>query len=79
LRVDDLGLLLEAVRRGHGIGLTREHFARELLDSGEIVRLFDMQTATPPHAYYVVYEKQAAERPEVAAFLQWTQATFRSA
>jgi LysR family glycine cleavage system transcriptional activator len=77
LRVDDLGLLLEAVRRGHGIGLTREHFARELLDSGEIVRLFDMQTATPPHAYYVVYEKQAAERPEVAAFLQWAQASFR--
>jgi hypothetical protein len=37
-----------------------------------------MQTATPPHAYYVVYEKQAAERPEVAAFLQWTQETFRS-
>lgn len=79
IRVDDLGLLLEAVRHGHGIGLTREHFARELLDSGEIVRLFDMQTATPPHAYYVVYEKQVAERPEVAAFLQWTQATFRSA
>ena len=79
LRVDDLGLLLEAVRHGHGIGLTREHFARELLDSGEVVRLFDMQTATPPHAYYVVYEKQATERPEVVDFLQWMQTTFRSA
>ncbi len=79
LRVDDLGLLLEAVRHGHGIGLTREHFARELLDSGEVVRLFDMQTATPPHSYHVVYEKQATERPEVVAFLQWIQATFRSA
>lgn len=76
LRVDDLGLLLEAVRHGHGIGLTREHFARELLDSGEVVRLFDMQTATPPHAYYVVYEKQATERPEVDTFLQWMKATF---
>jgi DNA-binding transcriptional LysR family regulator len=76
LRVDDLGLLLEAVRHGHGIGLTREHFARELLDSGEIVRLFDMQTATPPHSYYVVYEKQANERPEVVTFLEWMQATF---
>jgi len=76
LRVDDLGLLLEAVRHGHGIGLTREHFARELLDSGEVVRLFDMQTATPPHAYYVVYEKQATERSEVDTFLQWMKATF---
>ncbi len=79
LRVDDLGLLLEAVRHGHGIGLTREHFARELLDSGEVVRLFDMQTATPPHVYYMVYEKQVTERPEVVAFLQWMQTTFRSA
>lgn len=79
LRVDDLGLLLEAVRRGHGLGLTREHFARELLDSGEIIRLLELQTATPPHAYYVVYEKQVMERPEVVALLQWMQDTFRSA
>lgn len=78
LRVDDLGLLLEAVRRGHGLGLTREHFARELLDSGEIVRLLELQTATPPHAYYAVYEKQATDRPEVVALLQWMQDTFRS-
>ena len=59
---DDLGLLLEMVKHGHGVGLTREHFARDKIDAGEIVRLFDMQTATPPHAYYVVYEKQVAER-----------------
>jgi DNA-binding transcriptional LysR family regulator len=65
LRVDDLGLLLEMVKHGHGVGLTREHFAREMLVRGEIVRLFDMKTATPPHAYYLVYEKQVTERPEV--------------
>lgn len=78
IRVDDLGLLLEMVKHGHGVGLTREHFAREKIDAGEIVRLFDMQTGSPPHAYYVVYEKQVTERPEVAAFLAWMQATFRN-
>ena len=61
-----------------GIGLTREHFARDMIAAGEVVRLLDMQTATPPHAYYAVYEKQVTERPEVVAFLQWMKATFRS-
>ena len=78
LRVDDLGLLLEMVKHGHGVGLSREHFAREMLARGEIVRLFDMKTATPPHAYYLVYEKQVTERPEVVTFLEWMQETFRN-
>jgi LysR family transcriptional regulator, glycine cleavage system transcriptional activator len=76
LRLDDLGLLLEAVRHGHGVGLTRRHFARELLDRGDIVQLFDVELATPPHAYYVVYEKPGSERPEVAACIDWLHATF---
>ena len=79
LRVDDLGLLLEMVKHGHGVGLTREHFARDMIASGEIVRLFDMKTATPPHAYYVVYEKQVTERPEVVTFLQWLHESFLNA
>ena len=79
LRFDDLGLLLEAVRHGHGVGLTRKHFAQTLISSGEIVHLFeDVQLKTPPHAYYVVYEKQVRERPEVAAFIDWMLATFRN-
>jgi len=78
IRVDDLGLLLEMVKYGHGVGLARSHFAREMLASGDIVRLFDERTGTPPHGYHVVYEKPVLERPEVAAFLQWVLATFSS-
>lgn len=78
VRVDDLGLLLEMVKHGHGVGLTREHFARDMIAAGEIVRLFDMQMASPPHSYFVVYEKQVSERPEVVAFLQWMQQIFRN-
>jgi DNA-binding transcriptional LysR family regulator len=76
--VDDLGLLLELIKHGHGVGLTREHFAREMIERGEIVRLFDLHQATPPHAYYVVYEKQVRDRPEVALFLDWIQEAFHS-
>lgn len=76
LRADDLGLLLETIRHGHGIGLTRLHFAQDMIERGEIVPLFDIQLTTPPHAYYMVYEKQMRERKEVALFIDWMQTTF---
>jgi DNA-binding transcriptional LysR family regulator len=78
LRVDDLGLLLEAIRHGYGIGLTRRHFAESALASGELVRLFDVELASPPHAYYLVYEKPAQERAEVRLFIDWMKAAFRN-
>jgi len=77
-RVDDLGLLLEAVRHGRGVALTRQHFAQDLIKSGEVVQLFDIRLTTPPHAYYMVYEEQVLERPEVAAFIVWMQETFQN-
>jgi DNA-binding transcriptional LysR family regulator len=64
------------VRHGHGVGLARAHFARELLASGELVRVFDVESIAPPHSYYVVYEKQVLDRPEVALLLQWMRDTF---
>jgi DNA-binding transcriptional LysR family regulator len=76
IRVDDLGLLLEMVKYGHGVGLTRQQFGREMLESGDVVRLFNEQTGTPPHGYHVVYEKAVLERPEVVSFLKWLQLTF---
>lgn len=79
LRVDDLGLLLEAVKHGHGVGLTRQHFAQDMIDKGEVVQLFDTRVATPPHAYYLVHEAQPSLRPEVQLFIDWMQTTFRQA
>ncbi len=76
LRVDDLGLLLEAVRHGHGVGLTRQHFAQQLVAKGEVLQLFDVVLRSPPHAYYISYEKQVSERPEVGLFIDWLRATF---
>ena len=76
LRVDDLGLLLEAVRLGQGVGLTRQHFAQEMIDKGEVIDLFDIRLASPPHAYYVVYEQGTRLRPEVQLFVDWLMATY---
>lgn len=76
LRADDLGLLLESIRYGYGVGLTRNIFAKSLLASGELVRLFDIEVATPPHAYYCVYEKSVIERAEVRQFVDWLLTQF---
>lgn len=78
LRIDDLGLLLEAVRHGYGIGLTRSHFARDMIEKGDLVPLFDVALATPQHAYYLVYERGVRERPEVDAMLNWMMARFNT-
>lgn len=77
LRLDDLGLLLEAVKYGHGVGLTRKHFVQNLLATGEVVHLFEnVMLKTPPHVYYLVYEQQMRNRTEVAVFLDWMLETF---
>lgn len=78
LRVDDLGLLLEAVKHGYGVGLTRKGFASDMLKSGDVVELFDVKVSSPPHAYYIVYERQMRERPEVKAMIEWLEQTFRN-
>ncbi|TDK65278.1 LysR substrate-binding domain-containing protein [Sapientia aquatica] len=74
LRIDDLGLLLDAVKLGHGVGLSRTHFAENMLRQGEVVRLFDVEVASPPHAYYLVHEPNI--RPEVALFIDWMKSSF---
>ena len=78
LRIDDLGLLLEAVRHGYGVALTRRHFASEMIARGDIVQLFDIALATPQHAYYLVYERGVRDRPEVDAMLNWMMARFNT-
>jgi len=76
VRIDDLGLLLEAVRLGQGVGLTRQHFAQEMIGRGEVVELFDIRLASPPHAYYVVYDQGTRLRPEVQLFVDWLLAAY---
>lgn len=77
LRFDDLGLLLEAVRHGYGVGLTRKHFVQDLIANDEIVQLFPgVELKTPPHAYYVAYEQHVRGRPEVDVFVDWLLDTF---
>jgi DNA-binding transcriptional LysR family regulator len=47
-----------------------------MIASGDIVPLFDLQLTTPQHAYYLVYERNVRERPEVNLLMDWMRTRF---
>jgi DNA-binding transcriptional LysR family regulator len=49
-----------------------------MIEKGEVVQLFDVRLATPPHAYYVVHDRKARQRPEVDAFVGWLLQAYRN-
>ena len=71
-RFVDLGMLLEAAVNAQGIALARKSLTHSWLDSGTLVRLFDVD-ARPESFYYLCHS--AARPPEgaCAAFALWLQ------
>jgi DNA-binding transcriptional LysR family regulator len=70
VQFNDIGLLMEAAIAGHGVALARRTIIAGWLDAGLLQRLFDTQ-AESPHAYWLVYDRDAVARPEVAGFVGW--------
>ncbi len=64
------GLMLNAAISGQGIALVRSALVSRDLETGRLVRLFDVATPSD-FALYAVYLPQAVERPEGASFLSW--------
>lgn len=62
--------MLEAVASNQGVALVRQAMARNWLASGQIVRLLDIESASP-HAYYIVQREQAPMKPEARHFVDW--------
>ena len=62
--------IISAAIAGHGVALGRSPLVRKALASGELVRPFKRAT-DPARAYFAILAKNAAGRPEVAAFLAW--------
>jgi LysR family glycine cleavage system transcriptional activator len=67
LLFNDAGLLLQAAADGQGVVLGRLMLAAEALNSGRLVRLFDIELPND-YSYWLVYSKSASERPDVTAF-----------
>jgi DNA-binding transcriptional LysR family regulator len=65
--------IIPAAVAGHGVALGRSPLVKDLMRSGELVAPFK-SSADPARAYFAIISKNAAGRPEVAAFLEWLKA-----
>ena len=69
-RFVDLGLLLESAVNLQGIALARKSLAHSWLDSGTLVRLFDIE-ARPESCYYLCHSASRPPEGAGAAFAVW--------
>ncbi|WP_027016213.1 LysR substrate-binding domain-containing protein [Comamonas composti] len=67
---NDIGLICDAAAAGMGIALIRHKLGAPWLESGALVRLFDLD-AHSPHAHYLCWKTGTMERWECAAFAEW--------
>ena len=67
----DLGILLEAAASGLGVALCTRRLAAHWTASGQLQPLFALGLASPSSYYALVEPQAAAQRAEVAAFLDW--------
>jgi LysR family transcriptional regulator, glycine cleavage system transcriptional activator len=68
--IDDTNVLIQAAIDGQGVALGSSRFVEDLLDSGRLIRPFDI-TLVNDFAYYVVYPEAHLKNPAVRAFKDW--------
>ena len=62
--------IIPAAVAGHGVALGRSPLVKDLIDSRQLVAPFK-NMADPARAYFVIVSRDAAQRPEVNAFVEW--------
>jgi LysR family glycine cleavage system transcriptional activator len=68
--IDDTNVLIQAAIDGQGIAIGSTTFVEDLLESGRLVKPFDV-TLVNEFAYYVVYPEAHLKNPAVRAFKEW--------
>ena len=66
----DSSILARAAVDGQGIALGRHSIVQSDIQSGQLLRLFDIAVPCPV-SYYLVYPQQALHKPQVKAFRAW--------
>ena len=67
---NDVGLLCDAATAGLGVAPVRLKLGTPWLDSGTLVRLFDLEILSP-HAHYLCWRTGTMDRWECQAFADW--------
>lgn len=62
--------LIEAVRRGMGVALTRRSLAQELLDTGALVQVTDIEI-DHPSSYFLVWPHRVRSAGKIERLLEW--------
>lgn len=68
--IDDTNVLIQAAIDGQGIALGSTTFVEDLLESGRLVKPFEV-TLVNEFAYFVVYPEKHLQNPAVRAFKEW--------
>ncbi len=68
--IDDTNVLIQAAIDGQGIALGSTAFVQDLLDSGRLVKPFDIELICE-ESYYVVCPESHLKNPAVLAFKEW--------
>ncbi len=68
--IDDTNVLIQAAIDGQGIALGSTAFLQDHLDSGRLVKPFDIDLVND-YSYYVVCPKPHLKNPAVLAFKEW--------
>jgi len=68
--IDDTNVLIQAAIDGQGIALGSSAFVQDYLDSGRLVKPFEINLVND-FAYFVVCPESHLRNPAVAAFKQW--------
>ena len=71
---NDVGLLCDAAAAGMGVAPVRLKLGAPWLDNGTLVRLFDLDVASP-HAHYLCWRTGTMDRWECQAFAEWLAKT----
>ncbi|MGN6388461.1 MAG: transcriptional regulator GcvA [Burkholderiaceae bacterium] len=73
LVIEDSSVLLRTVRKVEGIAIARHVLVAREIETGELVRLFDVAVESP-RAYHFVCPPAALEKPATQALLGWLRA-----
>jgi LysR family glycine cleavage system transcriptional activator len=68
--IDDTNVLIQAALDGQGVVLGSSTFVQDHLDSGRLIKPFDI-TLRNDFAYYIVYPPDHLNNPAVRAFKAW--------
>lgn len=75
--VHSSAICLEAALRGHGMALANEIIAERYLDSGELVRPFELAIDPPGYRWYLLTESTMRESAEASMFREWLTSELR--